>query len=132
MSSSNLLEKTNEINTMLKRLNSNVQLYNQVQSLQKNVNGLEKKYESFKEDIKTSTCNDQCKNLNETKDPNSIDDFLINLILSKYNPPATAPLTTTSEISAPFLLTNNQASAPPFEASAEASAPPFEASAPPL
>lgn len=131
---SNLLKKTNEINTMLKRLNSNVQLYNQVQSLQKNVNGLEERYNSLKENIKTSTCNDQCKKLNETKDPNSIDDFLINLILSKYNPPATVPPATTSGISTPLLLMNNQASAPPLEAEPplQVSAPPFEESEPPL
>lgn len=117
-SASKLLKKTNEISATLKRLNSDVQLYNQVQSLQKNANGLEKKYESFKENIKTSTCNNQCKKLNETKDPNSIDDFLINLILSKYNPPATVPPATTSGISTPLLSTSNQASAPPLEASA--------------
>ena len=125
MSSSNLLEKTNEISKMLKRLNSNVQLYNQVQSLQTSVNGLEEKYKSLKENIKTSICNDQCEKLNETKDSNSIDDFLINLILSKYNPPATASSVTTTGISTPFLLTNNQASAPPLEEVVEVSAPPL-------
>jgi predicted nuclease with TOPRIM domain len=115
-SASNLLKKTNEINTMLKRLNSNVQLYNQVQSLQKNVNDLEERCKSLNENIKTSICKDQCKKLNETKDPNSIDEFLIHLILSKDNAASIPETTTTPGTSTPFFVTasNNQASAPPL------------------
>lgn len=109
---SNLLKKANETSTMLKRLNSNIKLYNRVQSLEKNLNSLEEKYKS----LKISTCNEQCNKLNETKDDGSIDDFFINLILSKYNP-STTPLPSAP----PF----EETSAPPFEEAAP-SAPPFE------
>lgn len=113
---SNLLTKTNEISKILKHLNSNVQLYTQVQSLQKNFNSLEETYKSLKENVKTSTCNEQCKNLNETKEPSSIDEFLINLILSKHNPsPATVPSEVTTSNSTPFFATNSEASAPPLD-----------------
>ena len=108
-----LLSQINELLEKLARLNSNVQLYKQVRLLQENTNGLEKKYESLKKDIKTSTCNSQCKKLNETKDPNSIDDFLINLILSNKN-------NSSPSVAAPPKTVNNQASAP------QASAPPLE------
>ena len=64
-STSQLLSQSNELLANLARLNSNVQLYKQVRLLQENTNGLEKKYESLKKDIKTSTCNSQCKKLNE-------------------------------------------------------------------
>lgn len=120
---SQLLSQSNELLANLARLNSNVQLYTQIHSLQENFNTLDKKYKSAQNNIKTSTCNSQCKKLNETKDPNSIDDFLINLILSNKNNSSSsvaAPPETVNQAYAP------QASAPPLEAYAQASAPPLE------
>ena len=117
-SASALLSQTNEVLTNLSRLNSNVELYTQVNSLQKNFNSLEEKYKSLQNNIKTSICNSQCENLNATRDPNSVDDFLIQLLLSrsKSNPPPTVPEDAVLK-PAPF-VNDYQASAPPLEASA--------------
>lgn len=90
-SASKLLSQTNEIIKNLERLKSNVDLYKEVHSLQENLNTLEETYNSLQHNLKTSECIAQCDNLNATKDPNSIDDFLINLLLfkSKSNSPIT-------------------------------------------
>jgi hypothetical protein len=104
-SASALAVKTNDLIEKLARLNSNVQLYTQVHSLQQNLNTLEETYKSLQKDIQTATCNANCKTLNETRDPNSIDDFLIQLLLSKPN---------SSSASTGGVLTPS-ASAPPFE-----------------
>lgn len=90
-SASKLLSQTNEIIKNLERLKSNVDLYEEVHSLQKNLNTLEETYNSLQNNLKTSECNAQCESLNTTKDPHSIDDFLINLLLlkSKSNSPIT-------------------------------------------
>ena len=107
-----LLSRTNELLTNLARLNSNMELYTQVHSLQKNFNALEENYKSLQNNIKTSTCNAQCENLNATRDPNSVDDFLIQLLLkSKSNPPPTVP--EDAGFARPFVVENAQASAPP-------------------
>jgi hypothetical protein len=92
-SESDLLSQTNKLLADLARLNSNVELYTQIHSLQQNFNDLEEIYNSLQNNIKTSRCNAQCENLNATKDLNSVDDFLIELLLSKtkYNPPPMAP-----------------------------------------
>jgi hypothetical protein len=84
-STSALAVETNDLIEKLARLNSNVQLYTQVHSLQQNLNSLEDNYKSLQKDIQAATCNANCKILNETRDPNSIDDFLIQLLLSKPN-----------------------------------------------
>ena len=120
-SASDFLSQINKILKNLADLNSNVKLYRQIRSLEEDLNALEKKYE---ESIKTSTCNAQCKKLNETIEPNSVEDFLVQLLLSKskYN-----PLQDVGGFDKPFFIVNApnapQASAPP------ASEPP--ASAPP-
>ena len=126
-SASKLLSQTNEVLTNLTRLNSNVQLYTQVDSLQKNLIALEENYKSLQNTIKTSTCNAQCEDLNTTRDPNSVDDFLIQLLLSrsKANSPENTVFT-----GAKFVY-DNQPSAPPFfeeeeEEQLSASAPPEE------
>jgi NAD-dependent SIR2 family protein deacetylase len=93
-SSSVLAVKTNDLIEKLARLNSNVQLYTQVHSLQQNLNSLEDNYKSLQKDIQTATCNANCKTLNETRDPNSIDDFLIQLLLSKTNSSYTSTAST--------------------------------------
>lgn len=105
--SSALAVKTNDLIEQLARLNSNVQLYTQVHSLQQNLNSLEDNYKSLQKDIQTATCNTKCKTLNETRDPNSIDDFLIQLLLSKTNSSDTAAF--------PSSTSTGQATAPPFE-----------------
>lgn len=92
--SSALAVKTNDLVEKLARLNSNVQLYTQVHSLQQNLNSLEDNYKSLQKDIQTATCNANCKTLNETRDPNSIDDFLIQLLLSKTNSSSTSTAST--------------------------------------
>jgi hypothetical protein len=111
-SASALLSQTNDLLTTLARLNSNVELYTQVHSLQKNVNALEEKYKSLQNNINTSTCNAQCKDLNATGETGSVDEFLANLLSLKFasNPP-TVP--ENAGFSQPFVVENPQASAPP-------------------
>lgn len=82
ISASKLLSQTNELLANITLLNSNVQLYRQVRSLEEDLNALEKMYESL---IKTSTCNAQCEKLNTKSDENSVDNFLMGLLLSKSN-----------------------------------------------
>lgn len=106
-SASALAVKTNDLIEKLARLNSNVQLYTQVHSLQQHLNTLEDNYKSLQKDIQTATCNANCKTLNETRDPNSIDDFLIQLLLSKPNSSDTTAF--------PSSTSTGQATAPPFE-----------------
>ena len=103
LSASQILEK-------LARLISNVKIYIQVRSLEENLNALEKKHEESL--IKTSTCNAQCENLNSTSESNSVDDFLVQLLLSKskYNPPPAVPQDV-GGFDRPFFV--NAASAPP-------------------
>jgi predicted nuclease with TOPRIM domain len=128
-SESELLSQTNELLTSLARLNSNVQLYTQVNSLQKNLSALEENYKSLQNNIKTSTCNAQCEELNTTIDPNSVDDFLIQLLSykSKSNPPPPTVPENTVVARAQF-VEDGRASAPPlFEEDDE-----VRASAPPL
>jgi hypothetical protein len=95
-STSALAAKTNDLIEKLARLNSNVGLYRQVHSLQQNLNSLEDNYKSLQKDIQTATCNANCKTLNETRDPNSIDDFLIQLLLSKPNSSSASTASATS------------------------------------
>jgi len=104
-----LLSKTNELLADLARLNSNVELYTQVHSLQQNFNSLEEKYNSFQNNIKNSKCKSQCKDLNATSESNGVEGFLAQLLLSKSNP-------------LPMVI--KEASAPPLEPPLEASAPP--------
>lgn len=132
-SASKLLSQTNELLGNLARLKSNVELYTKVHSLQENLNTLEekyKKYKSLENDIKTSTCNAQCDNLNSTKDQNSIDDFLIQLLLlkSKSNSPI-VPSNTALPQSLPTFINDDRASAPPLYED-ESSNPQQKASAP--
>jgi hypothetical protein len=123
-----LLSQINELLENLARLNSNVDLYTQVHSLQENFNALEEKYNSLQNNIKTSTCNTQCENLNTTSESNSVEDFLAQLLLSKskFNPPPTAPQDVVLRPAAQYYQSSvlNQASAPPLEVPLEASAPP--------
>jgi hypothetical protein len=114
-STSALEVKTNDLIEKLARLNSNVQLYTQVHSLQQNLNTLEDNYKSLQKDIQTATCNANCKTLNETRDPNSIDDFLIQLLLSKPNSSSASTASATS-IGA---LTPSASAPPLFEQSEE-------------
>jgi NAD-dependent SIR2 family protein deacetylase len=111
---SELLSQANELLADLARLNSNVELYTQVNSLQQNLVSLEENVTSFQNNLKTATCNKQCKDLNTKKDPNSVEDLLVQLLLYNQKPSAPEP------------------SAPPLEL--EPSAPPLELepSAPPL
>ena len=117
-SASELAIKTNDLIKKIARLNSNVQLYTQLHSLQQNLNSLEGNYKSLQKDIQSATCNASCKTLNETRDPNSIDDFLIQLLLSKSNSNASAAFPSST------FAGQGQATAPPFEE--QATAPPFE------
>jgi hypothetical protein len=119
---SDLLSQINKLLANLANLNSSVELYTQVRSLEKDLNTLEKKYESL---IKTSTCNAQCKKINKTSESNSVDDFLVQLLLSKskYNHPPMVPQDV--GFTRPLFVVNPQASAPPA-LEKEASAPPAE------
>lgn len=110
-SASDLLSQINELLKKLADLNSNVEIYRQVRSLKEDLNALEQKYESFQNNIKTSTCNAQCKNL-ETIESNNLEDLLVQLLLSKskhdFNPPQDV-----GGFDKPFLVNAPQASAPP-------------------
>ena len=87
-SASKLLSQTNQLLKNLEDLNLNVELYAQVHSLQENLTTLEENYNLLQKNLKTLECNTQCNNLNTTKDPKSIDDLLIQLLLfSKSNSP---------------------------------------------
>ncbi len=99
---SKLVVKTNGLIDKLAQLNSNVQLYTQVQSLQQNLNILEDNYKSIQKNKETTICNANCKLLNETKDPNTIDDFLIQLLLSKSNNSAASVYTLPSASAPPL------------------------------
>jgi NAD-dependent SIR2 family protein deacetylase len=114
-STSALAVETNDLIEKLARLNSNVQLYTQVHSLQQNLNSLEDNYKSLQKDIQTARCNANCKTLNETRDPNSIDEFLIQLLLSKPNSSSASTASATS-IGA---LTPSASAPPLFEQSEE-------------
>lgn len=130
---SKLLSQTNELREKLARLNSNVEIYKQVRLLQQNFNSLEKNYNnSLQDNIKTSICNAQCNDLNATSEPHGVEQFLAQLLLSKYksNPPPTVP----QDVVLPAPNVNNyqssvlkEASAPPLE-----TLPLYQASAPPL
>jgi hypothetical protein len=128
---SDLLSQTNVILANLAGLNSNVELYTQIHSLQQNVNALEENYNSLQNNIETSTCNAQCENLNTTKESNNVENFLMELLLSKskFNPPPTAPQDVI--LRAPYIndyhssLLNNKASAPPLDEASAPSAPPL-------
>lgn len=110
-----LLSQTNELLANLVRLNSNVELYTQVHSLQKKLNALEENYKSLQNNINSSICNAQCEDLNARRDPNSVDDFLLQLLLSKSksNPPPTVPEDASLLIPAQF-VNDERASAPPL------------------
>jgi hypothetical protein len=132
---SDLLSQTNDLLEKLARLNSNVKFYTQVHLLQENYNALEENFKSLQNNINSSTCNAQCEDLNSRKEPNSVDDFLVQLLLSKSksNPPPTVSQDVVLNPPAPYVNDYQssllkEASAPPLEASA----PPLEASAPPL
>jgi hypothetical protein len=113
-SASKLLSQTNEIIKNLERLKSNVDLYEEVHSLQKNLNTLEETYNSLQNNLKTSECNAQCESLNTTKDPHSIDDFLINLLLLKSK--SKSPITQENGNNVVGQIANiDIASAPPEE-----------------
>jgi hypothetical protein len=116
---SELLSQTNELLENLARINSNVELYRQVHSLQQNFNALEKNYNSLQDNIKTSTCNTQCNDLNSTSESNGVEQFLAQLLLSKYksNPPPTVPqdvVLPTPNVNDYQSSVLNQASAPPL------------------
>lgn len=107
-SASDLLSQINELLKKLADLNSNVEIYRQVRSLKEDLNALEQKYESFQNNIKTSTCNAQCKNL-ETSESNNLENLLVQLLLSKSkHPPQDV-----EGFDKPFLVNAPQASAPP-------------------
>lgn len=113
-SASKLLSQINELIKNLERLNSNVDLYEEVHSLQENLNTLEETYNSLQNNLKTSACNAQCESLNTTKDPNSIDDFLINLLLLKSK--SKSPITQENGNNVVGQIANiDIASAPPKE-----------------
>jgi len=116
-SASELLSQINELLEKLARLNSNVELYRQVRSLEEDLNALEQKYESFQNNIKTSTCNAQCKKLNKIIETNSVEEFLVQLLSkSKSNPP---PPTVPQDVKpAPPIPINNYQSSLLIQASA--------------
>jgi hypothetical protein len=122
-SASALLSQTNDLLEKLARINSNVELYTQVHSLQQNFNYLEKKYNSLQNNIKTSTCNAQCNDLNARNEPNSVEDLLVQLLLSKSKsnpPPPTVPQDVVLKSAPPIPINDyqssllEQASAPPL------------------
>jgi hypothetical protein len=117
-SASELLSKANELSTQLKRLKSTVQLYTQVTSLKTNLDDLEKKYESSQSNAQ---CKKQCNKLNK-KDSNSVDEFLIHLLLKANS----SPMVPENALVPPAqFVEDDRGSAPPLFEQEEASAPPL-------
>lgn len=108
---SNLLSQTDDILRNIARLNSNVELYSQLHSLQNNLNTLEENFKSSQDNIKTSTCNSQCATLNSKIEPNGVDDFLIQLLLSK--PGSSNTVSEKAPLNSPLFINDDRASAPP-------------------
>ena len=101
----NLRERQKRIESELKRFGliniTDEAIYRKVQKLQDRMNKIKNTLEAFKNDAK---CNKQCENIRATKDNNSVDDFLLDLILKS----AAAPLK-------PSLEPSLKPSAPPLE-----------------
>ena len=74
-----LLKKTNDILENLKKLESNVSLFNQLQVLEQNLNKTKQDFDSFKDNIDTTKCNAQCKAINKEDEQNTVDVFLNSL-----------------------------------------------------
>ena len=83
-------DNLNEILKQIEGLESNVALYKNVISMGKNVADFQKNVEELQKNAK---CKKNCKGLKKV-DPNSVDDFLIQLLLSTSSatsPPESAP-----------------------------------------
>ena len=116
-------DNLNEILKQLEGLESNVSLYKNVISMGKNVADFQKNVEEMKKNAK---CSKNCKGLKKV-DPNSVDDFLIQLLLSTSSAASSPPpsIEDIYKIAKP--------SAPPLEEPLEEPIEkPLEPSAPPL
>ena len=115
-----ILAKLANLRERQKRIESDIQrfglinitdeaIYRKVQKLQDRMN----KIKNTLELLKNSKCNEQCESIRFTKDNNSVDEFLLDLVLKS---------------AAPFKPSLLEPSAPPLEltTSLEASAPPLE------
>ena len=117
-------DNLNEILKQLEGLESNVALYKNVISMGKNVADFQKNVEEMKKNAK---CSKNCKDLKKI-DPNSVDDFLIQLLLSTSSaspPPNIEDIYKIAKPSAPPLEE-------PLEEPIEKPPAPLEPSAPPL
>ncbi len=74
-----LLSQTNELLAKLTRLKNNAELYTKVRLLKVKLDTLKQNYNA----LKNSRCDEQCQNLNEMKNPNSVDEYL-NQLSSSY------------------------------------------------
>jgi hypothetical protein len=76
------VSQTNELLANLTRLKKNVDIYTKVRLLKEKVNALEENYNDLKNNAINSRCTTQCQDLNKMMYPNSVDNFLIQLLLS--------------------------------------------------
>ena len=109
----NLRERQKRIESEIQRFGliniTDEAIYRKVQQLQDRMAKIKNTLEAFKNDAK---CNKQCESIRYTKDNNSVDEFLLDLILKS---------------AAPLKSSLLEPSAPPLESSiAEPSAPPLE------
>jgi uncharacterized protein YigA (DUF484 family) len=83
----NLRERQKRIESEIQRFGliniTDEAIYKKVQKLQDRMNKIKNTLEVFKNDAK---CNKQCENIRITKDKNSVDDFLLDLVLKSAEP----------------------------------------------
>ena len=83
----NLRERQKRIESEIQRFGlinmTDEAIYKKVQKLQDRMNKIKNTLEAFKNDAK---CNKQCENIHITKDSNSVDEFLLDLILKSAEP----------------------------------------------
>jgi peptidoglycan hydrolase CwlO-like protein len=90
----NLRERQKRIESEIQRFGliniTDEAIYRKVQKLQDRMNKIKNTLEAFKNDAK---CNKQCENIHITKDSNSVDEFLLDLILKSAEPLEPSSLT---------------------------------------
>jgi hypothetical protein len=83
----NLRERQKRIESEIQRFGlinmTDEAIYKKVQKLQDRMNKIKNTLEAFTNDAK---CNKQCENIRITKDNNSVDEFLLDLILKSAEP----------------------------------------------
>ena len=95
VTASELLSKINKLIANITRLKTNANIYTRILLLKEKVNTLEEEINDLKKNAinSNSKCTTQCEDLNKMINSGSVDDFLIQLLLSTKNSaePSAAP-----------------------------------------